>query len=54
VEIRGKYDGRAAAGSKLVLIEPDLATVFPDSASVNRALRLLADTAKLAARKRRR
>jgi hypothetical protein len=37
------------AGTNLVLIEPDLANVFPDTDSVNRALRLLADTAEAAA-----
>ncbi len=40
---------RAMAGTNLVLIEPDLVRAFPDSASVNRALRLLADTARAAA-----
>jgi hypothetical protein len=39
----------------LVLIEPDLANLFPDSEAVNRALRVLADAAQLAtSRKRRR
>jgi hypothetical protein len=46
--VRGKYFRRAAAGTNLVLIEPDLARFFPDSESVNRALRLLADTAQTA------
>ena len=46
--VRGKYFRRATAGSNLVLIDPDLATLFPDSESVNRALRLLADTARAA------
>jgi hypothetical protein len=46
--VRGKYYRRAAAGTNLVLIEPDLARFFPDSKSVNRALRLLADTAQTA------
>lgn len=41
--VRGKYYRRARAGTNLVLIEPDLAKVFPDSAAVNRALRVLAD-----------
>ena len=51
--VRGKYFQRATAGTNLVLIEPDLARLFPDSESVNRALRLLADTARVAtARKR--
>ena len=40
--VRGKYYERARAGTNLVLIEPDLAGVFPDTDSVNRALRLLA------------
>ena len=47
--VRGKYYERARAGTNLVLIEPDLANVFPDTNSVNRALRLLADTAEAAA-----
>jgi hypothetical protein len=41
--VRGKYYRRASAGTNIVLIEPDLAKVFPDSAAVNRALRVLAD-----------
>ena len=47
--VRGKYYERARAGTNLVLIEPDLTDVFPDTDSVNRALRLLADTAQAAA-----
>jgi len=43
--IRGKYFKRAMSGSNLVLLDPDLSTVFPDSKSVNRALRLLQDIA---------
>jgi hypothetical protein len=46
--VRGKYYRKAAAGSNLVLIEPDLAQVFRDGESVNRALRLLLDTAEAA------
>jgi hypothetical protein len=46
--VRGKYYKRATSGSNLVLIEPDLAAVFPDAKSVNRALRLLADAAQAA------
>jgi len=48
--IRGKYHAQAAAGTNLVLIEPELAEVFPDAESVNRALRLLAKTAAAVAR----
>lgn len=47
--VRGKYYQRARAGTNLVLIEPELANVFPDTDSVNRALRLLVDTAEAAA-----
>jgi len=47
--VRGKYYERARAGTNLVLIEPDLTDVFPDTDSVNRALRLLLDTAEAAA-----
>lgn len=46
--VRGKYYQQAVAGTNLMLIEPDLAHVFPDSESVNRALRLLVDTAAAA------
>lgn len=47
--IRGKYFRQATAGTNLVLVDPELADVFPDTESVNRALRLLVDTAKVAA-----
>jgi len=40
---RGKYAGRYAEGVNLVRLDPDVAAVFPDSESVNRALRALAD-----------
>ena len=43
--VRGKYYRRAMAGTNLVLLEPDVARAFPDSGSVNRALRLLHDVA---------
>jgi hypothetical protein len=48
--VRGKYHRQATAGTNLVLVEPGLTAVFPDTESVNRALRLLADTAQAAAR----
>jgi hypothetical protein len=43
--VRGKYYRQATAGTNLVLIEPELTELFPDAESVNRALRLLANTA---------
>jgi len=46
--VRGKYYKRAIAGTNLVLIEPDLAKAFPNTDSVNRALRLLVDAASSA------
>jgi len=51
--VRGKYYKRAMAGTNLVLIEPDLAKAFPDTDSVNRALRLLVDAASSAVTRRR-
>ena len=45
--VRGKYRGRMQAGTNLVLIAPDLLDTFPDSESVNEALRSLK---KIAAR----
>ena len=50
--VRGKYYRKATAGTNLVLIDPELANVFPDTESVNRALRLLADTAASATTKK--
>jgi hypothetical protein len=47
--VRGKYYRQATAGTNLVLIERELADVFPDTESVNRALRLLVNTAQAAA-----
>jgi hypothetical protein len=44
--VRGKYYKQAIAGTNLVLLEPDVARAFPDSNSVNRALRLLQEVAK--------
>ena len=37
--VRGKYYERAIAGSNIVLLEPDVARVFRDSAVVSQALR---------------
>jgi hypothetical protein len=53
--VRGKYYRRATTGMNLVLIEPDLVKIFPNGVAVNRALRVLANTAQAAVpRKRRR
>jgi len=37
--VRGKYSDRFAAGTNLIVLEPDLAAEFPDSKSVAKALR---------------
>lgn len=37
--IRGKYAAAYREGTNIVLIEPDLHKLFPDSEAVNRALR---------------
>jgi hypothetical protein len=39
--VRGKYATRFARGSQVVVLDPDVAQVFSDSESVNRALRAL-------------
>ena len=36
---RGKYTARYAVGTNVVVLAPDLAEAFPDSKSVNEALR---------------
>ena len=41
--VRGKYAARYAKGSNVVVLSPDVARVFPDSASANRALRAFVD-----------
>jgi hypothetical protein len=39
--VRGTYAERFAQGSNVVVLAPDVARVFPDSAAVNDALRTL-------------
>jgi len=39
--VRGKYADRFAEGTKLVLLDPDVAQAFPTAKSVNAALRSL-------------
>jgi hypothetical protein len=45
--VRGKYAERYKKGTNLVLLAPDVAPSFPDSDSVNEALRLLIKIAKI-------
>ena len=41
--VRGKYARRHRQGTNVVVLEPDVARVFPSAESVNRSLRALAD-----------
>ncbi|MPY86804.1 MAG: hypothetical protein GEU99_02675 [Luteitalea sp.] len=52
--VRGKYFERYCEGTNVVLLDPDVARVFPDSAAVNRALRELVTLADASVRQRRR
>jgi hypothetical protein len=52
--VRNKYAERYRAGTNLVLLEPDVAKRFPDSESVNRALRSLLDDTQTGGGRRRR
>ena len=49
--VRGKYAERYAAGSNVVVLSPDVAEVFPDSESVNEALRALIKIARQTSKK---
>lgn len=40
---RGKYAKRYTQGTNVIVLEPGIAKVFPDSKSVNNALRALAE-----------
>ena len=37
--VRGKYAARLARGSNIVVLDPDIAEIFPTSAAVSSALR---------------
>jgi hypothetical protein len=44
--VRGKHYQAYRQGTNLVLLEPDVAAIFKDAATVNAALRMLAKIAK--------
>lgn len=44
--VQGKYAKRYAEGTNVVVIDPDVAEIFPDHDSVNQALRSLAEIIK--------
>jgi hypothetical protein len=50
--VRGKYVDRYRRGTNVVLLDPALADAFPDSKSVNDALRALLAVATRSERKR--
>lgn len=49
--VRGKYAARYAEGTNIIVLAPDLAELFPDSASVNEALRSLVQLARKSTKK---
>ena len=48
--VRGKYAQKYSEGTNIIKLDPDVAKVFPDSASVNQALRVLAQIIERRAR----
>lgn len=46
--VRGKYAERFAKGSNVIVLDPDVAEVFPDAEAVNEALRVLARSTRKA------
>ena len=46
--VRGKYAKRYAKTTKVVMLDSDVAAVFPDTESVNEALRVIAKIAETA------
>lgn len=51
--VRGKYVARLQASSNVVVLDPEVAELFPNAAAVNAALRSLAEIAKRAGSRRR-
>jgi hypothetical protein len=49
--VRGKYSNRFAKGTIMVVLDPDVAELFPDPKSVNSALRALGYIIRERARK---
>ena len=50
--VRGKYVDRLRASSNVVVLDPEIADLFPNAAAVNAALRSLAEIAKRAGAQR--
>lgn len=51
--VRGKHHRAYRASTNVVILEPDVAEAFPNSSSVNQALRALMGVAKRKARSKR-
>lgn len=51
--VRGKHHASYKAGTNVVLLDADVALAFPDSSSVNQALRLLLEIAEKQLRSKR-
>jgi hypothetical protein len=49
--VRGKYSKEYAKGTNIIVLDPDLRRFFPDSKSVNEALRVIARIAAKRTRK---
>ena len=46
--VRGKYVARLLASSNVIILDPEVAELFPNAEAVNAALRSLAEIAKRA------
>lgn len=44
--VRGKYAARYAAGTNVIVLDPDVAAAFPTPEAVNAALRALLEIAR--------
>jgi len=52
--VRGKYARRYAEGSNVVLLDPDVARLFPNGEAVNETLRTVAEIVNIQERRRHR
>lgn len=52
--VRGKYAGKLATASNVVVLDPEVSKAFPNDQAVNDALRSLIEIAKVTARPARR
>jgi hypothetical protein len=52
--VRGKYAEQLSANSNVVVLDPEVAQLFPNAAAVNAALRSLAEIAQRTGSSRRR